>query len=57
MTHTLDMSEVQQLGGDPRWAITSADALSTTVRRISDTGGDRIIRKRATYDALMKVGD
>ena len=57
MTHALDKSEVQQLGGDKHWAITSADVLITTVRRMSGTGGDRIICKHATYDASMLPGD
>ena len=56
MTRALTAKEVEVLGGEPRWAITPADPLGTTVRRISGTGGDRIIiRNRATYDPSMKV--
>ncbi len=58
MTRALTKSEVQQLGGDATWALTPADPLGTTVRRISGTGGDRlIIRNRATYDPALKVSD
>lgn len=58
MTRALNKSEVEQLGGEHRWALTPADALGTTVRRISGTGGDRIIiRNRATFDASMKISD
>lgn len=56
MTRTLSKREVAQLGGEPNWALTPADALGTTVRRVSGTGGDRlIIRNRATFDPTLKV--
>ncbi len=56
MTRALNSAEIKQLGGERRWAITPADALGTTVRRISGTGGDRIIiRNRATFDASLSV--
>ncbi len=56
MTRALTRKEIKQLGGQDRWALTPADALGTTVRRISGTGGTRIIiRNRATFDASMKV--
>lgn len=58
MTRALSGSEVKTLGGELNWALTPADALGTTVRRISGTGGDRIIvRNRATYDPSLKVND
>lgn len=58
MTRALREDEVDTLGGQPNWALTPADALGTTVRRISGTGGNRIIiRNRATFDASLKVGD
>lgn len=56
MTRALSSSEVAKLGGDSAWALTPADALGTTVRRISGTGGDRlIIRNRATFDSDLAV--
>ena len=58
MTRALTDSEVARLGGDPIWGITPADPLGTTVRRISGTGGDRIvIRNRFTFDPSMEVSD
>ena len=58
MTRALTGQEVKQLGGQPVWALTPADPLGTTVRRISGIGGDRIvIRNRATFDPTMQVGD
>lgn len=54
MTRALTQAESARLGGDPRWGITPADPLGTTVRRISGTGGDRIvIRNRFTYDPTL----
>ena len=58
MTRNMSKDEVATLGGQPKWGITPADALGTTVRRISGTGGDRIvIRNRATFDSSMQVSD
>jgi len=58
MTRALSAAEVQALGGEPEWALTPADPLGTTVRRISGTGGDRlIIRNRATYDPTLAVNE
>ena len=56
MTRALTRDEVARLGGAPRWGITPADPMGTTVRRISGTGGDRIVvRNRFTYDPSMQV--
>ena len=56
MTRALSAGEVARLGGAPRWGITPSDPMGTTVRRISGTGGDRIIvRNRVTYDPSMEV--
>lgn len=56
MTRALTTAEVKALGGNSTWALTPADALGTTVRRISGTGGDRlIVRNRATYNPSMDV--
>jgi glycine/D-amino acid oxidase-like deaminating enzyme len=58
MTRNLTPQECAALGGDPNWGLTPADPLGTTVRRISGTGGDRIvIRNRFTYDPTMEVSD
>ncbi len=58
MTRALTGDEVRRLGGEPNWGVTPADPLGTTVRRISGTGGDRIvIRNRFTYDPSMTVSD
>ncbi len=56
MTRALSEKEVKTLGGHKNWNATPADPLGTTVRRISDPSGDRIvIRNRATYDPKMTV--
>lgn len=56
MTRALTPVEVRALGGEPAWGFTPSDPLGTTVRRISGTGGDRIIvRNRCTYDPAMAV--
>ncbi|MEL6234924.1 MAG: FAD-binding oxidoreductase [Pseudomonadota bacterium] len=50
MTRALSDVEVARLGGAPVWGITPSDPMGTTVRRISGTGGHRIIiRNRCTY--------
>lgn len=58
MTQALSPAQLKQLGGQQQWALTPADPLGTTVRRISGTGGERlIIRNRATYDPSLKVDE
>jgi len=58
MTRALTETEVKTLGGQPNWGTTPADPMGTTVRRISGTGGDRIIiRNRATFDPSIEVPD
>lgn len=58
MTRPLTDTEIQTLGGQRNWALTPADPLGTTVRRISGMGGDRIIiRNRATFDPSLSVND
>ena len=58
MTRAFTTDEVARLGGAPIWGATPADPMGTTVRRISGTGGDRIvIRNRFTYDPSMEVSD
>ena len=58
MTRAMSADEVSKLGGAPVWGATPADPMGTTVRRISGTGGDRIVvRNRFTYDPSMEVPD
>lgn len=57
MTRRLSVKESKRLGGEANWSLTPADPLGTTVRRISGTGGERlIIRNRATYNPAISVG-
>ena len=57
MTRPLAPAEARALGGAPRWGVTPADPMGTTVRRVSGTGGERIvIRNRFTCDPAMEVG-
>ncbi|WP_224825172.1 FAD-binding oxidoreductase [Cognatishimia sp. MH4019] len=56
MTRVLTAKESACLGGQAVWGLTPADPMGTTVRRISGTGGDRIIiRNRFTFDPTMEV--
>ncbi len=58
MSRALSGEEVRRLGGEPRYGILPADPVGTTLRRISGTGGDRlVVRNRFTYDPSMVVGD
>ncbi|WP_300014243.1 FAD-binding oxidoreductase [uncultured Roseobacter sp.] len=58
MTEPMTAAQAAALGGAPVWGLTPADPLGTTVRRISGTGGDRIvIRNRFTFDPEMEVDD
>ena len=58
MTRALTADEVRALGGDPCWGLTPADPMGSTVRRVSGTGGDRIVvRNRTTYAPTMEVPD
>ena len=58
MTRALSEKEIADVGGKSVWALTPADPLGTTVRRISGTGGHRlIIRNRATFDPSLKVSE
>ncbi|MEM6665360.1 MAG: FAD-binding oxidoreductase [Pseudomonadota bacterium] len=43
MTRALSDDEVTSLGGAERWGITPSDPMGSTVRRISGTGGTRIV--------------
>lgn len=55
MTRELNSEEVSALGGRHRWGLTPSDPFGSTVRRISDVGGHRIvIRNRFNYDPSLK---
>lgn len=54
MTPRLDAAALARLGGQPRWGITPADPMGTTVRRIDPgQGGDRIITRSC---AVLRPG-
>lgn len=56
MTEPLAPDVSGKLGGAEKWAITPADPMGTTLRRISTTRGDRIIvRSRFTCNPSMRV--
>jgi len=58
MTKAMDGDTIKRLGGQPNWGLTPADPLGSTVRRISGTGGDRlIVRNRFTYEPSMSVSE
>lgn len=58
MTRALTDQEVKTLGGHAVWGCTPANPMGTTVRRISGTGGNRIIiRNRFTYNPSMRVSE
>lgn len=46
MTARLSSDQVRALGGQPRWGVTPADPMGTTMRRIdAGQGGDRIVTR------------
>ncbi|WP_254701725.1 FAD-binding oxidoreductase [Roseovarius sp. THAF27] len=56
MTRPLSEDELARLRGAARWGLTPADPMGSTVRKISGTGGTRIImRNRVTYDPSLKI--
>lgn len=56
MTRRLSDEECRNLGGQERWALTPADPMGTTVRRISGSGGTRIVvRNRFTWAPSRQV--
>lgn len=58
MTRPLTAEEGDRLGGAVRWGLTPADPMGSTVRKISGTGGTRIIiRNRVTYDPSLKISE
>jgi len=58
MTRDLSARELKALGGVQNWGFTPADAMGTTVRKISGTGGNRIIvRNQMTYNPNLDADD
>lgn len=58
MTRALTPEETTRLGGAACWGITPSDPMGSTVRRISGTGGDRIvIRNKVTYDPGLECDE
>ena len=58
MTRALSKDEVNRLGGEPNWGFTPSDAFGSTVRRISGSGGDRIlIRNGLNWAPKRSIGD
>lgn len=56
MTRALNEDELARLRGAARWGLTPADPMGSTVRKISGTGGTRIVmRNRVTYDPSLKI--
>ncbi len=56
MTRALSGRELKALGGVQSWGFTPADAMGTTVRKISGIGGERIIiRNQMTYNPDLTV--
>lgn len=59
ITAELDAGQIKALGGQPRWGVTPADPMGTTMRRIDrGQGGNRIItRTCATFEPGMEASD
>lgn len=58
MTRALNGDEIANLKGNACWAFTPADAMGTTVRKISGTGGHRIVvRNGFTWAPERAVSD
>jgi glycine/D-amino acid oxidase-like deaminating enzyme len=56
MTRALTDDEIKSLGGEPTWEAVPADPLGSTVRRISGTGGHRIVvRNKFKYSASLEA--
>ncbi len=58
MTRALTRAETERLGGEARWGLTPSDPMGSTVRRISGTGGDRIIiRNQVSYAPGLSLSE
>ena len=58
LSRELTSDESNMLGGTQDWGLTSADAMGSSVRRISGMGGNRIlVRNRWSYNPSMEASD
>ena len=58
LSRELTTEESNMLGGTQDWGLTSADAMGSSVRRISGMGGNRIlVRNRWSYNPSMEASD
>jgi glycine/D-amino acid oxidase-like deaminating enzyme len=58
MTRPLTNDEIRRLGGEPAWDIVPADPFGSTVRRISDMSGHRIVvRNKFKFSASLEASD
>ncbi len=58
LTRALTDVEVKKLGGEPTWEAVPADPMGSTMRRISGTGGDRILtRNRFLYRPNLEASE
>ncbi len=58
MTEPLSEAQIAKLGGQPRWSVTPADPMGTSVRRVSGSYGDRIlIRTCSSYHPDIRSSD
>jgi glycine/D-amino acid oxidase-like deaminating enzyme len=58
LSRELTSEESNMLGGTQDWGLTSADAMGSSVRRISGIGGNRIlVRNRWSYNPSMEASD
>ncbi|WP_170427258.1 NAD(P)/FAD-dependent oxidoreductase [Ruegeria arenilitoris] len=56
ITERLTPEQIKTLGGHPRWSVTPADPMGTSVRRVSGSYGDRIlIRTCSTFHPTIET--
>ncbi|WP_170559166.1 NAD(P)/FAD-dependent oxidoreductase [Ruegeria atlantica] len=56
ITERLTPAQIKTLGGQPRWAVTPADPMGTSVRRVSGSYGDRLlIRTCSTFHPTIET--
>ncbi|MGB1249675.1 MAG: NAD(P)/FAD-dependent oxidoreductase [Candidatus Promineifilaceae bacterium] len=58
LTRALTDAEVKKLGGEPTWEAVPADPMGSTMRRISGSGGHRILtRNRFRYSPSLEASE